>query len=300
MPNKCGVVKCTGNYNKENKCRVFRLPKDQLERQKWLDVLPPRENFTIDPEKFFICEKHWDPNPPLIKLPGASTRPAIPPSIFNVPVSCLPTPKPAPRPPKVEDKQLKYFWQKDTITSFDDFKPEKDLHKLYQNLIISKSGDRLVCLFMTENFSECNLSIVVKNKPTLCSPLIFSAFKHGISIPLGKILHPNNGLRSYSQFYEAVRQAVHYDIPFQKLITRIVPLLQACTSASTEPKEEKKLVFLTRQLELLSDKKFSMNDYCVALECYPQCSYEQLKDFLVLPSKRKLQYITSSIDKDKY
>ncbi|KAF2357669.1 hypothetical protein FHG87_011574 [Trinorchestia longiramus] len=42
-----------------------------------------------------------------------------------------------------------------------------------------------------------------------------------------------------------------------------------------------------------------MNDYCIALQSYPKCNYEQLGDFLVLPCKHKLQYITSSIDKDQ-
>ncbi|KAF2360697.1 Homeobox domain [Trinorchestia longiramus] len=42
-----------------------------------------------------------------------------------------------------------------------------------------------------------------------------------------------------------------------------------------------------------------MNDYCFALQSYPKCNYEQLRDFLMLPCKRKLQYITSSIDKDQ-
>ncbi|KAF2348974.1 hypothetical protein FHG87_020271 [Trinorchestia longiramus] len=42
-----------------------------------------------------------------------------------------------------------------------------------------------------------------------------------------------------------------------------------------------------------------MNDYCFALQSYPKCNYKQLKDFLVLPCKRKLLYITSSIDKDQ-
>ncbi|KAF2344673.1 hypothetical protein FHG87_024571, partial [Trinorchestia longiramus] len=60
-----------------------------------------------------------------------------------------------------------------------------------------------------------------------------------------------------------------------------------------------KLVFLTRQLELLLQKQFSMNDYCFAYQLYPKCNYEQLRDFLVLPCKRKLQYNTSSIDKDQ-
>ncbi|KAF2355458.1 hypothetical protein FHG87_013784 [Trinorchestia longiramus] len=88
-----------------------------------------------------------------------------------------------------------------------------------------------------------------------------------------------------------------YDIPFYKTIQNVVTV-QAHTSTYVDT-EEKKLVFLTRLLELLSQKQFSMNDYCFALQSHPKCNYEQLKDFLVLPCKHKLQYITSSIDKDQ-
>ena len=137
-------------------------------------------------------------DPLFIKLPSGSTRPAIPPSVFNVSASCRLSAKPAPRPAKVEDKQLRYFLQKDTITSFDAFKPERDLQKQYKNLIISRSEERFVSLFMTENFSECSLSVIVENKPTLCCPLTCSAFKKGISVQLGKAVHSYNGLRSYS------------------------------------------------------------------------------------------------------
>ncbi|KAF2362178.1 Cytochrome P450 [Trinorchestia longiramus] len=151
-------------------------------------------------------------------------RSEIPLSIFNVPASCLPSSKPAPRPAKVEDQQLRYFLQKDKITSFDAFKPERNLQKQYKNLIISRSKERLVCLFMTDNFTH--------------------------------------------------------------------------TSAYVDT-EEKKLVFLTRQLELLSQTQFSMNDYCFALQSYPKCNNKQLRDFLVLPCHHKLQYITSSIDNDQ-
>ncbi|KAF2343794.1 hypothetical protein FHG87_025450 [Trinorchestia longiramus] len=70
------------------------------------------------------------------------------------------------------------------------------------------------------------------------------------------------------------------------------------TSACVDTEKEKKLVFLTCQLELLLLKQFFMND-CFSLQSYPKCNYEQLRDFLVLPCKRKLQYITSSIDKDQ-
>ncbi|KAF2363130.1 Bromodomain [Trinorchestia longiramus] len=169
-------------------------------------------------------------------------------NIFNVPASCLPSPKPAPRPAKVEDQLLRYFLQKDKITSFDAFKPERNLQKQYKNLIISRSKERLVCLFITGYFRECSLSVIVENKPTLCSPVMVSAFKNGISVPLFKTLHPNNGLRSYTQFDETVRLAMHYDIPFDKTIQNVVTLLQAHTSACVDTEKEKKLVFLTRQL----------------------------------------------------
>ncbi|KAF2364041.1 Zinc finger C2CH-type [Trinorchestia longiramus] len=179
MPNKCGVVNCRGNYNKENKRRVFRLPKEQSERQKWLDVLPPRENFVVNPDKFFIYEIHWAADTLLIKLRGGSMRPGIPPSIFNVPASCLPSLKPAPRPAKVEDQQ-----------------PSSHI--------------------------------------SLC--------RH---------------------------------------------------------REEEKVGIFHTSVGTYITKQFSINDYCFTLQLYPKCNYEQLRDFLVLPCKRKLQYITSSIDKDQ-
>ncbi|KAF2352070.1 hypothetical protein FHG87_017171, partial [Trinorchestia longiramus] len=119
------------------------------------------------------------------------------------------------------------------ITSFDAFKTERNRQKQYKNLIISRSKKRFVCLFMTDNFSECSLSVIVENKPTLCSPLALSAFKNDISVPLFKILHPNNGLRSYTQFDDTVRLAMNYDIPIDKTIQNVVTLLQAYQPVST-------------------------------------------------------------------
>ncbi|KAF2354445.1 hypothetical protein FHG87_014803 [Trinorchestia longiramus] len=104
--------------------------------------------------------------------------------------------------------------------------------------------------------------------------------------------------KSYTQFNETVRLAIHYDILFDKTIQNVVNLLQAHTSACVDTEKVKKLVFLTRQFELLLQKQFTMNDY-FSFQSYSKCNYEQLKDFLVLPCKRKLQYITSSIDKDQ-
>lgn len=295
MPNKCNIVECRGNYDGTSKCRVFRLPRDEVERQRWINMIPPRENFVINPANFFICERHWPVDTPMVKIPGGSTRPACPPSIFtNVPPSCLPTAKPAPRPPKPEDQQLKYFKKKDKITSFAEFLPEKQLHKKYENLMLSRSEERFICVFMARDYSESKLSIIVHNKSTLCSPLTLQAFKDGISVPFGNILNPNNGLSSYSQYFEAINFVINYDINAGHGIEKAVKILQ---SQQLETGNAKKLKFLTRQLQLLSHKNFSVADYCFGIESFPTCNYDNLREFLVLPSKRKLQSIISGTNR---
>jgi len=296
MPNKCGIVNCNGNYNNYNKCRVFKLPKKQCEKQKWLNVLPPRQGFTIDPKKFFICEKHWPSDSPYVTLPGGFTRPAIEPSIFPVPKSCLPTYKPTPRKPKQEDVQLKHFLMKDKISSFDDFSPERELQKKYDGLLISRSVDKLVCVFMSEDFKNVHLSVIVRNKSALSSPVTFSAYRDGVSVHLGNILSPNNGLSSYSQFFEAVHAAYNYALPIDDVVDKVVKILQSQHSQYQDTKKAMKLKFLTRQLQLLTHKNFSVADYCFAVESFPNCGYEQMRNFLVLPSNRKLQSIVSSVN----
>ncbi|KAF2344998.1 hypothetical protein FHG87_024246 [Trinorchestia longiramus] len=88
-----------------------------------------------------------------------------------------------------------------------------------------------------------------------------------------------------------------YDIPFDKTIQNVVTL-QPHTSAYVDTEKEKKLVFLTSVGTFITEAVFH-EDYCFALQSYPNCNYEQLRDFLVLPCKRKLQCITSFIDKDQ-
>ena len=96
----------------------------------------------------------------MVTIPFESTRPVSPPSIFDVPSSCLPSPKPAPRQPTVEDQQLSYFLREDTILSFATLRPDKELNKPYKNIIISLTLDKVLCLFMQSDFSESNLTIV--------------------------------------------------------------------------------------------------------------------------------------------
>ena len=262
----------------------------------WINVIPPRENFVIDPSKYVICEKHWPHDTPMKTVAGGVTRPVCPPSIFNVPSSCLPTPKPTPRPTKNEDKQLDYFNKQDKIQSFVEFEPNKELQKKYDNILISKNKNEYVCVFMTPDFKESFLSVIVHNKKTLCAPLTLSAFKNGLCVPLSKILGPNNGLSCYSQFFEAINCAFNFEPPLDSALDKVVMCLQKIDMEFIDADKARRVHFLTRQLELLSHKHFSTADYCFALGLFPRCSYDQLRDCLVLHCPSKLRSIISRTD----
>ena len=112
-----------------------------------LNVLPQRNSFQINPAKFFICER--PKHSPRVKLPGGYSHPAVPSRVFNRPISCLPTPKPAAKKLKQEDVQLMYFMEKDTIRSINEFYPEKRTSEKYNNVVTSRQKYKIVNIFMT-------------------------------------------------------------------------------------------------------------------------------------------------------
>ena len=130
----------------------------------------------------------------------------------------------------------------------------KVLQKKYDNLFISRSVDKFVCVFMSEDFKDVHLSIIVQNKSTLCSPVTFSAYRNGVSVHLGNILNPNNGLNSYTQFFEAVHAAYNYTLQVDDVVDKILVILQSHHSECHDSKKAMKLRFITRQLHLLTHK----------------------------------------------
>ena len=304
MVNKCKVFPCKSGHKGYPKCRIFSLPKEERERNAWIDRIPPRKDFELDPEKFYICELHWPPGYDLKKVPGG-TRPADPPSIFpEVPESCLPTPKThrTTDPSKFAERQMEYLKKKDEVKSLDAFKPEKDLRKIHKDIIITRTSETLVCVFMKEDFSDCELSIVIEKQSALTSPLTLKAYKRGFRVPLGGYLHPNNGFNSLQMFLDAVNQALKFEPDCTSLVEDFVGHMfkhqQVESECCANSEKQKKMNFLTHQLHLVCKKHFTLQDYCFALETYPSCKYEHMREYLVLPSKRKLQSVMSSVDID--
>ena len=62
---------------------------------------------------------------------------------------------------------------RDRIKSFSDFVADKKIHKDYGNFVINRSSDRCAFLFMSSDFRECEMTVLVQNKSTLCSPPSF-------------------------------------------------------------------------------------------------------------------------------
>ena len=117
-----------------------------------------------------------------MKLPGGYSRPALPSSVFNRPISFLPTPKQAAKKLKQEDVQLKYFMEKDTL----EFDPEKRTAEKYNNVVTSRQKHEIVNIFMTQDLlsTEQTKNCIVHNVGKLRSPLILSAYKEGTQVPI--------------------------------------------------------------------------------------------------------------------
>ena len=67
------VVKCNDNYKKENRCRVLRVPEDQSERPKRLDVRLPRKTWLLIQTTSSCVRNTMRADHTLIKLPGGCT-----------------------------------------------------------------------------------------------------------------------------------------------------------------------------------------------------------------------------------
>ena len=131
------------------------------------------------------------------------------PSIFDVPASCLPTPRPPRRPAKQVDKQLEIFLARDRIKSFNDFVPDKKFKRTMTMSWLPDHPTSVLFFSCHLNFVNVNWLCLLKTNQHCVLPLCF-AYKNGIRVPLGTILNPNNGLSSYSQFDTVVHTCLSY------------------------------------------------------------------------------------------
>ena len=118
---------------------------------------------------------------------------------------------------------------------------------------------------------------------------------------LSRILHLNNGLSTYFHFFEVVNRVENFVPTAKSIFVKATSCLDFAISHCDMREEKlKKVNFLLRQIQLLHSTNYNTSsDYCFALELFPRCSYDHLREFLTLPGKRKMQMIVSSTDFEK-
>ena len=171
------------------------------------------------------------------------------------------------------------------------------MRRKYPQVICHRTPEKLLFVFMDTDCQVSELVITVYNKPVLCSPLTFSACKKGVCIAVPRtILNPNNGISRYSQFFEGVNYVIQLDVDVDARLCNVAKSLIEIGGSNVDAAKSKKLLFLSRQLELLANKNYSMSDYCFAVEGFPRCRYRQLREVLVLPCERKIRAVISATD----
>ena len=221
MPYNCSVESCSNYYTTDGKLSFYRLPSDPDSQNQWTQVIPGFQR-KAEIKNFRICSQHWPEGTYMEKVRGGSLRPVAPPSVFNVPKSCVPTSKPTPRKVRPGFCNVAVFDQRDKFSSFSEFDPLKELRKKYKHFLYFSSTEKVQCVFLSADETESDFIITVCNEKTLVHPAIFVAFKKGVKVPVSKnILGPRNGFGRYSQFFEALNFVKQWKVPAKSVLLKM-------------------------------------------------------------------------------
>ena len=55
-------------------CSLYRLPRDDNERQLWINAIPYYNQKTISADNFRVCRRHWPEDTEIVRVAGGSCR----------------------------------------------------------------------------------------------------------------------------------------------------------------------------------------------------------------------------------
>ena len=119
MHRKCSVFGCKTNYATGPRGVVYSFPADKQKRDQWIGKLP-NDNFQWR-RGMVICAPHWPAEHRTRVARSKTLNPYEPPSLFSVPVSCLPTSQPPERKSNsfvernVQPDELEMFEMQDAL-----------------------------------------------------------------------------------------------------------------------------------------------------------------------------------------
>ena len=97
MPRKCCVPNCKSGYKTlDAPVSVNLFSSNEQERIKWIHAIP-RTNLSVN-KNSVVCRLHWPGDCTKFITHHAKERPTTPPVFPTIPMSCLRSPPPKPRP----------------------------------------------------------------------------------------------------------------------------------------------------------------------------------------------------------
>lgn len=289
MARKCLIPACTSNYTprkadpKKAKyhVKVFRFPKKTEDMQMWIKAMPYRDlNVNINS---VICVKHWPADYPKVQVVGKE-RPRNPPSVWpGVPLSCISTPPPPPRPTQrtsltvrsVQQCQMDKFRQLDHI-SYDKLinRIIKENH-IFGCPTVSYTNDKNLCIQSTKLLSGVPQFLI-----SIEESLHFTTFHMGVKVII-PFLSKNRVVTLSS--WSAIEEAVMY---LQRL------------------EETQKIKILHQQIKSMAPVMVGKTLYdpetlvrAFGYFTTSRALYHRIKGDYSLPSVRTLTRITCSLSK---
>lgn len=268
MPRKCSVYGCNTNYFGADKGTVYQFPKDEAEKQAWINSLPNRD-FNWTKEKG-VCYKHWPADKRTRIAPGGWEIPVEPPTIFDgVPNSCVPQPATKARADNTLTTrnalpdELPEFERADVI----------DVHDCVSKITVS--------------YPDCDC---FESKEHLC---IVSSSRSG----------PMHTFSVYISFTTLLADCFwglrSVKIPFlhDRKISKYSQLEAVLHFLRTYENQDGKLEFLMRQIMLINGDSYSSDDLAnsIHLRSTGTAAYEEFRRFVVLPSARHLRRISNGV-----
>nr|CAI5852053.1 unnamed protein product [Callosobruchus analis] len=336
MPRLCCVPRCKSNYKSTLKMEAlqttFSFPKEANLRMRWLKAIH-RDNYTVT-KNSVVCCKHFDEDEitrhevfkdkdgtsqgyPLARL---KLKEGSVPHIFeNLPkymsVS-IPKVRRDPQQRKEDclqrkDKQIENFLNSDLIADFDTFKEHVQHKVVFKNWSLKVAGEVFYFFLLNvdcrNDFEE---GVKVINSIIIQSDMTIRVFIQDTELSDNNLrwILPDGRLHRWSQIenllarYNYVQSISDLDLGSNSHIVKAHKHLVSAISTINEEndKDITTLELIADQLALISaaKKNYSVSTLIFLMAIFNQSSstYEHLRDYLTLPTSRRLKQITSEFN----
>ena len=302
MVRKCCVINCRSMYKKkkkekEEKVTVYGFPTDPEEKIRWVDALP-NLNKVIPTKYIGICKKHWPQDFTVTRVKGAN-RPRDPPTIFDVPSSCVR------QTISSKDRQLKGrkidYESRQSNDTVNESNNIEDKIRDWAGLVTKCTNMPLTMIIKEDNIlllqlntdkcpPEIDFSIVITQNFKL------KAFKGSREVTTRDVIKGFSAkLETYTELSLVIDKLQEVEVePVHEVETFVNKFKSTIESAGFDDATKKRLTFLCEQIELTTKdpcgRRYKPDTMKEAINLYLRSRncYNALRETLALPGRKTI------------